>query len=114
MLIMHRTDHLSSADSEDGAGSNSGRGGQTQPGRRRERLFTHKVAGGKKRDGGFFPGCGNHRDLCTALLKIKNRVRGISLRKDGFLWRKLDNLSPQAGVRQEGSSIESGLSKFNH
>ena len=61
-----------------------------------------------------FPAGGNHRDLCAALLKIKNRVRGISLRKEGFLRRQLDDSSPQAGARQECGGIESGLLKFNH
>jgi hypothetical protein len=48
------------------------------------------------------------------LLKIKDRVRGISLRKEGFLRRKLDDSSSQAGVRKEGCGIESGLLEYNH
>ena len=107
-------DHLSATDFESGAGGDGGGRCQTQPQHRRERLFAHKVARGKKRDGSFLPGWGNHSDLCVALLKIENRVRGISLRKEGFLRRQLDDSSPQAGTRKESGGIEFRLFKFNH
>src|ERR1035441_7917284 len=108
MLLMHYADHLSAADSESGAGGKSSGRGQTQPRHRRERLFAHKVTGGKERDGSFLPSWGNHCDLCAALLKIKNRVCGISLREEGILRRQLNDSSPQASVGQKGGSVESG------
>jgi hypothetical protein len=49
-----------------------------------------------------------------ALLKIEDRVRWISLRKEGFLRRQLDDFSSQTGARKESGYIESGLFKFNH
>jgi hypothetical protein len=107
-------DHLSAADSESGAGGNGSGRGQTQPRHRRERLFSHKVTCGQERDGSFLPVGGNNCDLCAAFLKIKDRVCGISLRKEGILWRQLDDSSPQAGARQKGGGIESGLFKFNY
>jgi hypothetical protein len=111
---MHYVDHLVAADSESGAGGNRSGCGQPQPSHCREGLFAHKVPIGEKRNGSFLPGWGNHRDLCTARLKIKNRVRGISLRKKSFLRLQFDYSSPQAGTRQESGDIESGLFKFNH
>src|SRR5271165_5276700 len=96
MLLMHYTDHLCAADSESGAGGDGSGRCQPQSGDCRERLFAHKVACGKERDGSFFPGWGDYRDFCSALLKIKYGVRGISLRKKGFLWRQLDDSSAQA------------------
>jgi hypothetical protein len=76
--------------------------------------LSHKLTRGGQPDGSFFPGCGYDRDLCAAFLKIKNGVRGVSLRKEGILWRELDDSSPQACVCQKGGGIESGLSKFDH
>jgi hypothetical protein len=112
MLLVHHANHLFPAYFERGAGSNGSGRGQTQSSHCREGLFSHKITGGEKRDGGFLPGCGNNRDLRATILKIKNRVCGISLRKEGFLRRQLDDPSSQAGARQEGGGIESGLSSL--
>jgi hypothetical protein len=106
---MRNTNHLFTADSERGA-AGDGRGcRQAQPNHCHERLFSREIACGKKRDCSFFPGWGDYRDFCTARLKIKDRVRGISLRKEGFLWRQLDDSSPQSRVRKESSGIEPWL-----
>jgi len=113
MLRMHHTDHLFPADSESGTSRDGSGRCQTQSCDCRERLFAPKVACGKERDRSFFPGWGNHRDLCSALLKIEYGVRGISLRKEGFLWRQLDDSSPQACARKESGYIETDLFKFN-
>src|ERR1017187_1765993 len=113
MLLMHHTDHLDPADSESDAGGDGGGRGQTRPRHRRECLFSYKVTCGQERDSSFLPAGGNNRDICAAFLKIKNGVRGISLRKEGILWRELDDSSPQACVRQKGGCIESGLFKFD-
>ena len=113
MLRMHHTDHLFPADSESGTSRDGSGRCQTQLGDCRERLFAHKVSCGKERDRSFFPGWGNHRDLCSALLKIEYGVRGISLRIEGFLWRQLDDSSPQACARKESGYIETDLFKFN-
>ena len=111
---MHHTDHLFPVDFESGAGGNGSGGGQAQARHRREGLFSHKVACGKERDGSLLPGGGNHRDFCAAFLKIKNRVCGISLRKESVLRRQLDDFSLQSGARQKGGGIEFGLFKLNH
>src|ERR1700677_347495 len=114
MLLVHHADHLFSPYFERGAGGNGSGRGQTQASHCRERLFSNKVTGREKRDGGFLPGSGNNRDLRAAFLQIKNRVRGISLGKEGILRRKLDDSSTQASARQKGGGIESGLFKVNH
>jgi hypothetical protein len=44
-------DHLLPADFESGAGGNGSGRRQAHPSHRRERLFSHKVTGGEKRDG---------------------------------------------------------------
>src|SRR5271165_173285 len=111
---MHNTDHLFTADFESGAGGDGSGCRQAQPSYCRERLFSHEVTGGEKRDGSFLPGRGNHGDLCAPRLEIKNRVRGISLRKEGLLRRQLEDLSTEAGARQEGGGIEFWLFKLNH
>jgi hypothetical protein len=61
-----------------------------------------------------FPARRNDSELRAALLKIENGVRGISLRKEGVSWCKLNDSSPQAGVSQKGGDVESGLFKFKH
>src|SRR5580692_7269225 len=114
MLLMHHMDHLSPADSESGAGGNRSSCGQTQSSNCRERLLPYKVAGYKEHDGSFLPGGGNNCDLCAAFLKIKNRICGIALRKEGILWRQSDDSSPQASARQKCRGIESWLLAFNH
>src|ERR1039458_3655751 len=114
MIPMHNTDHLFTADSESGAVGDGSGGCQTQAGKRRERFFSHKVACGEKRVSSFFPGWREHRDSCTTFLKIKDRVRGISLRKEGFPWRESDDSSPHSGTRKERGDIESWLFKLNH
>ena len=50
----------------------------------------------------FFPSCGYNCDFRAALLKIKNRVCRISLRKEGILGRQFDDCSAEACPRQEG------------
>jgi len=82
MVQMHHADHLLTADFESSASGDGSCGSQTRPGNCCERLFAHKVACGEKRDDSFLPDRGDHRDLCAALLKIKNRVRGIALREE--------------------------------
>ena len=114
MLRLHNTDHLFTADSESGAVGDGSGCCHAQPSRCRERLFSHKLACGEKRDGSFFSGWGDHRHSCTPLLKIKDRVRWISLRKEGFLWRQFDDPSLQSGARKESGDIESWLLKLNH
>src|ERR1700733_14113549 len=104
MLLMHQMDHFLPSYLEDGAGGNGRGRGQTHASDCRKRLFTDKITGGEKRDGSFLPCWGNYRDFCTALLKIKDRVRGISLRKEGFLWRQLDGSSPHSGARKESGA----------
>jgi hypothetical protein len=44
-------------------------------------------------------------------LEIEDRVRWISLRKEGLLGRQLHDSSSQAGIRQKGGCIERGLFK---
>ena len=114
MLLVHHIDHLFPADSESGAGSNGSGRCQTQPGHCRQRPFSHKLARRDQREGSFLPTGGNNCNFCAAVLEIKNGVRGISLRIEGFLRRELDDGSPQAGARQKGGGIELGLFKFNH
>ena len=114
MLLVHHADHLFSPYFERGAGGNGGGRGQTQPSHCRECLFSNKVTRREKRYGGFLPGCGNNRDLCAALLKIEDGIRRASLRKKGLIGGQLDDSSPQAGTRQKGGGVESGLFKFKN
>src|ERR1700677_5406537 len=108
MLLVHHADHLFSPYFERGAGGNGSGRGQTQASHCRKRLFSNKVTGREKRDGGFLPGCGNNRDFCAAFLKIEDRIRRASLRKKGLIGGQLDYFSPKAGARQKGGGLESG------
>jgi len=60
--------------------------------------------------------CGsrNDPDPGAAFLKIKDRVGGISLRKEGLLWSQLDNFASPAGVAQKRHRIESVILKSSH
>ena len=84
------------------------RGGrcQTQPRDRRQRLLANEVAGGKKRDGGLFAALRNHGEFRPALLKIKDRVRRISLGKEGLLRLHFNDSSAKSGVRKKGGKVE--------
>src|ERR1039457_6803399 len=98
MFLVHHADHLFPLYLERGAGSYGGGRGQTQPRYRRQRPLSDKFACREHRNGGFLAGFRNDRHFCAALLKIENRVRRVSLRKERLLWRQLHDSSTQVGV----------------
>ena len=106
MLLVHHADHLIPRYLECGTGGKSRGRRQAKPSRGRKRLFSNKISGREKRDRGFLADCRNNRNSCAAFLEIEDRVRRISLRKEGLLGRQLDDSSPQAGARQKGGRIK--------
>src|SRR5208283_3818312 len=96
MLLVHHADHFFPLDFECAAWGYCGGCGESQPRHCRERFFSQKIAWDEECDGGFLAGIGDDRDLRAALLKIEDRVRWLSLRKERILGRQLDDSSSQS------------------
>jgi hypothetical protein len=47
-------------------------------------------------------------------LQIEDRIRWISLRKEGLLGRQLNDSAPQTGARQKGGYIKRRFIEHNH
>ena len=114
MLFVHDADHLFASDLERGAGGDGSGRDQTQSRHSRKRLLAHEVAWRQQRDGGFLADLRNNGDLRPALLKIEDRVCGISLGEERLFWLQLDNSSTKAGVSQKDLGIKNGGSRENH
>ena len=110
MLLVHHADHLFSPYFERGAGGNGSDRGQTRSSHCRERLFSNKVTGREKRDGGFLPGCGNNRDLCAAFLKVEDGIRRASLRKKGLIGANWTILRPRPALARKAAVSNPGFS----
>src|ERR1035438_3010781 len=106
MLLVHHADHFFAPYLQGGAVGNGRGRGQTQPHRTCERFFTHKVALGEERDGGFLSGLRNDGEFCTARLEIEDRIGRVPLRKKGLLGYQVNYSSPEAGARKERRGIE--------
>jgi hypothetical protein len=110
MLQMQYADHLFPADSESRAGGDGCGCSQTQSRHCCERLFAYEVADGEKRDDSFLPGWRNHRDLCATILEVKDRVRGVSLRKKAFFGSNLMILLPTPALVRKVVTSNRGFS----
>jgi len=86
VLFVHHADHLPSLYLECCAGANDCGSRHSQTAYSRERLLADEVAGGAKRDCGFFAVCRNDSEFCAAFLEIEDGVGWISLRKEGLRW----------------------------
>jgi len=110
VLLVHYANHLFPAYLQCGAGGDRLGRGQTQPVRRRERLFSHKIACRKERDGGFLASLGDHRDLCAAILEIEDGIRRVSLRKERFLGTSCTIFRPRPAWVRKAAASNAGFS----
>ena len=106
MFLVHDADHFRSFDFERCAGGDCRGSRHMQAPHGCERLLADKVAGGQQRDGGFFATLRNDGQSGAPLLQIKNRVGGMSLRKEGLLRLQLDYFSSQTGIRQKCGGVK--------
>src|SRR4029450_8770222 len=71
----------------------------------RQASFTKEIAAPQDRDNRFLPASGENRQLHLALLNVKDRVRGTTLREDGGFLSVILGGSP-AGLRKVHLEIE--------
>jgi len=106
---VHHANHLFAFDFERCTGGNRSGSRHARPNRSGERFFSNKVARAQKGNGGFFASFRNDGEFCAALLKIKDRVSELTLRKEGLTRLHLNDSSSQPGLCEKVSGIESGV-----
>ena len=106
--------HLIPSNLERRASVDSRGGCQADSRHRGEGLLSEKIAGGEKRDCGFFAILRNNSEFGPAALKIKDGVRLIPLSEKGLPRLPLDNSSTKSGVRKKGGWIEGRVVLINY